>query len=478
MVRTAASALALVAALALMGYGWYRAATADPIGSVEWIAWRDHTGAPLPEDRLAGPGCRFSTDVHFDALVRGERLLVPCRTSYGVVDLMRGVGTMLPVPLELSRRWSVAVVPGPSDQVALVWEGGKPDSYDDRATVVAIAGPVSWRIAPQKIGRSSILATGWVDGAFELVQHVHTDKRGGDLEVIATRVTAGGVVRRTLPACELCNTIAVFHGGDRGWVQVVIQPEPPTYKEIVTRLVPERGAVVDLKPGPRMPDLVKLGRLDGLSSGVLSSRGFDDIQVLGRDGYLHETSIPPPPPGFRLLGTDRLRVTGDAVERHWVWVSDQDGTWAQRLGARSLFVRVSGSYGEISVGDDPQRLRPVTRGCDELATGIWMEARGGLALVARDGGCYAVFDPQLRPHHQRSLHDHLQTHGSRSRDVSTPEAVWQLRVVLFGLFPCLLAAAAAAALLRRRLFPMFAVGAAVYVVAALYALRKVWPLLS
>lgn len=486
LVKLVAPWLVLAAAVAITGYAWYRTQAVVPTGGVRWIEWRDETGAPLPEprNRLEG-GCERALDSHFESMVFGDQLIIPCRTGYALIDVARGGGTLLSVPEPISRRATYAIVPGPGDQIAFVWDGGPPVGYDIKARLVAIADRrrARWRIPPTEIPEGTVVGAAWVGDAFEIAQYELTkldhDGGTGNFEILVTRVTNGGIARRMLEPCKYCRTTGIFHGGSRGWVRVINAPLPRTYEQRVNRLVPEHGPAEDLQPGPRIPDDFRSFDTDGIPQGVLSRGGPEVALVLGPDGYLHDRPLPKPGPGLRPLIWQRIRVAGGALERHRVWTDDPPNHWAQMVGGRTLFARSGDRYGEILVGDDRERMRMGTRLCYQLVTGVWMEVGDSLAFVSPDGGCIALFEPRtLEPRIRASLREHLRTDGSRTREVSTPEAERKLAIALFGLVPCLIVAAAVALQRRRPIVPGLAIGAAVYAAVALYVLRDLLPLLS
>jgi hypothetical protein len=485
-VKLVASWLVLAAAVAITGYAWYRTQAVVPPGGVRWITWADANGAPLPEAPHTWGECYGSQDGELDELILGEQLIVPCWNGYAFIDVARGTGTLLDVPDAIGRVHTRAMLPGPGDQLALLWDSDRASGGGTRVTLVAVAdrARIRWRIPPAKIALGSLLATAWVDGAYEIAHYEYVDRGDGsgfgDFQTFIERVTDGGVTRRTLASCKLCTPIAAIHGGRRGWGLVVSAPVPPSYESTVKRLLSEHGPAVDLEDGPRTPDISKMGRTDGLAQGLLETHGTEAALVLGPDGYLQERPLTAPGPGLRPQAWQRIRVVGGALERQRVWVEDEaPGHHAQVIGGRTLFTRTDG-HDDVLVGDDRSRMRLASRMCELLVLGTWMEVGGALALVSSDGNCLALFDPRtLEPQIRPSLREHLRTEGSRRREIRTPEAEPKLAVVLFGLLPCLVVAAVVVAVRRRGgLVPALAIGAAVYAVVALILLRDVLPLLS
>jgi hypothetical protein len=418
----------LVVAVAIAGYGWYRVLALELPGEVRWVEWRD-----------AAP-CKNHIDSHLDALIDGDRLIVPCDDTYADIALRDGTAHVWPHEPPTPRESTVAIASGPRGELLIAWAW-----HDDEMIAARVEGGRTILLGP-----GSVLAAVWVDGAFEVVQASPNHN-----EAAVTRLDRNKSSRRGLRMCDYCIAVGAYHTADHGWALMVDE----YWRRQQTRVIAERGWIEPVEPGP-VEYVKELFEVDRVSLGVIDRVSE---RALGRDGIVRR--VDDRPPGYWSSTSRRtLRRVGNEVERQREWYDETGPTVAQQTTAGLRFT--APTQDDVLVGPAPYALHVVTRWADcKLWSAEWVPTRDGAVLVSTDG-CYLELDEALEPRERVSLVDHVATEGSRHRAHTTPRAVWRLGFVLFGLLGCTGVFGVLAAVSRTRIATAIVIGSAIYAVVA------------
>jgi len=460
-VRALAIVLAILA-FGVAGYTWYETLTGSWRAAPNEIRWLAADGTPIRDyDPALWEGCRFLEHTDLDGLIDGERWILPCigpdhRYAFAWIEPARGVGKIAwPIPHELRFHRTKAVVPAPDGVTVLVW------MTELEKLVVGFAGRDGWLRGPERItdqkAPDTLRAAAWVDGALELVIQ--------NFEIV--RVPARGeITRRTLARCASCDEHVVFHG-PRGWTALAKEAPPGDRAMLFAGNVP---AVTTALAFDALRDLDQF--VTGLVEFPAHMAGQPSGVILTAD--LRLVPHPAAPIAGATVNSAVVYVhrRGDAIERHLVW--DTDNVSAQRVGGMTFVARDKADQ-PLEIGSSTATLAPVATDSDCLfSSGLWMPDGDGFVLATLDG-CYVRVDRELRRRGAPDIDDYL---DARAPGMS-PAASWRIAFVLLGLFPVLFVTIAIGAIAKRRLVAQaVALGALLYLGAAVPALVTVLPLFS
>jgi hypothetical protein len=333
---------------------------------------------------------------------------------------------------------------------------------ENEKLVVGFAGRDAWRRGPERItdqdAPDTLRAAAWVDGALELVIQ--------NFEIVRVP-ERGAITRRTLARCASCDEHVVFHG-PRGWTALAEEPHPGDRAMLFAGNVPAVKTTLDFD-ALRGVDLFVSGLVDipvhmaGQPSGVMLAA---DLRLVPH---------PEAPLAGATVSSAAVYVTrrGDAIERQLVWDTDSGTVSTQRLRGMTFTVRDRDDQ-PLAIGPTRDMLVPVASASDCMfSSSVWMRDGDGFVIATIDG-CYVRVDRELRRRGAPGIDDYLDTRAP----AMTPAASLRIMFVLLGLFPALFITIAIGAIVRRRLVPQaVALGALLYLAAALPALVTVLPLL-